>query len=143
EGCVEQAPVHGLEAVTHLGQRTAHDHAHRVIDVAALHLLPEIDGFDAVAFAAGGRKGGVSHDVFFLRSLRESCDWRDQTSRKRTSFALRAMKLRRAETSSPIRMEKSSSAAAASSRVTCRSTRTTGSIVVSHSSLAFISPRPL
>src|SRR6478735_3215248 len=53
------------------------------------------------------------------------------------------MKLRRASTSSPIRMENSSSAAAASSRVIWRSTRTDGSMVVSHSSLASISPRPL
>ena len=57
-----------------------------------------------------------------------------QTSRKPTSLALRWMKPRRPSTSSPMRTEKISSAAAASSRVTWSSTRESGFIVVSHSS---------
>ena len=40
---VEHAAVHGLEAVAHVGQRAAHDHAHRVVEVAALHLLFDVD----------------------------------------------------------------------------------------------------
>ena len=36
---VENAPVHRLEAVTRIGQCPRHDHAHRVIEIAALHLL--------------------------------------------------------------------------------------------------------
>ncbi|OQC41772.1 MAG: hypothetical protein BWX64_00674 [Acidobacteria bacterium ADurb.Bin051] len=40
---VEHPPVHRLEAVAHVGQRPAHDHAHRVIEVAALHLLFDVD----------------------------------------------------------------------------------------------------
>ena len=36
---IEDAPVHGLEAVAHVGQRAGDDHAHGVIEVAALHLV--------------------------------------------------------------------------------------------------------
>ena len=36
----EQRPaVHGLEAVAHVGERAPDDHAHRVVDVVAAHLL--------------------------------------------------------------------------------------------------------
>ena len=40
---VEHAPVHGLEPVAHVGQRAAHDHAHRVVEVRPLHLLFDVD----------------------------------------------------------------------------------------------------
>ena len=36
---IEDAPVHGFEAVARIGQRARHDHAHGVIEVALLHLL--------------------------------------------------------------------------------------------------------
>ena len=51
---VQHAAVHRLEAVADLGQRAADDDRHRVVDVAALHLLLEVDRLDAVA-AAGSR----------------------------------------------------------------------------------------
>ncbi len=35
----EHAPVHRLQAVAHVRKRAAHDHAHRVIEVGAAHLL--------------------------------------------------------------------------------------------------------
>ena len=35
----QRAAVHGLEAVAHVGERAPHDHAHRVVDVVAAHLL--------------------------------------------------------------------------------------------------------
>ena len=38
---VENAPVHGLQAVAHFGQRAADDYAHRVVEIGLLHL-----GFD-------------------------------------------------------------------------------------------------
>ena len=41
---IEDAPMHRLEAVARIGQRTRHDHAHGVIEVAALHLLADGDG---------------------------------------------------------------------------------------------------
>jgi hypothetical protein len=154
---VDDAAVHGLEAVTHVGQRAADDDAHGVLDVAALHLGVEVDRLRAV----GVDRGLLSHRV-------PSCWWcfapegscspglrsgakvnlsasggkveaagvgsGGQMSRKRTSRALRWMNPRRDSTSSPMRIEKISSAAAASSRVTWSSTRSAGSIVVSHSS---------
>ncbi len=36
---VENAPVHRLEAVSHVGQRARHDDAHRVVDERLLHFL--------------------------------------------------------------------------------------------------------
>ena len=40
-GRIENAPVHGLQPVTHIRQRTAHDHAHGVIEIGTLHLLDD------------------------------------------------------------------------------------------------------
>ena len=36
---VKNAPLNGLEAVPHIGQSATHDHAHRVFEIRALHLL--------------------------------------------------------------------------------------------------------
>ena len=44
---VEDAPVHRLEPVAHVGQRARHDHAHRVIEEARAHLLLELARLDA------------------------------------------------------------------------------------------------
>ncbi len=41
---IENAPMHGLEAVAHIRQRAAHDHAHGVIKIGPLHLLRDGDG---------------------------------------------------------------------------------------------------
>ena len=151
---VDDPAVHGLEAVAHVGERPADDDAHGVLDVRPLHLGVEVDRLGAV----GLDRRLLSHRVPCLcwRSEKVKASWsvraqmsslclRDifvsarssldpQMSRKRTSRALRWMKERRDSTSSPIRIEKISSAAAASSRVTCSSTRESGFIVVSHSS---------
>ena len=43
---IEDAPVHGLQPVAHVRQRARHDHAHRVIEVVALHLLRDRNGAD-------------------------------------------------------------------------------------------------
>lgn len=58
-------------------------------------------------------------------------------------FAFASMKARRGGTSSPISIEKISLATCASSIETCCRIRVSGSIVVSQSCSAFISPRPL
>ena len=63
---VEHAAVHRLEAVAHLRQSAADDHAHGVVDVAALHLVLDVYRFDAVAGFVARRQRGVSH--VFLRS---------------------------------------------------------------------------
>ena len=61
---VEDAPVHGLQAVAHVGQRAGDDHAHGVLEVRALHLLGERDGSDVARLFAAGRLvvGVVGHD---------------------------------------------------------------------------------
>ena len=60
---VQNAAMHGLQAIADVGQRAAHDHAHRVIEVRALHLVFDIDRdevfIDAVAPSAAGRHDGT------------------------------------------------------------------------------------
>ena len=36
---IKDAPMHRLQPVAHVGKRAAHDHAHRVIEIAALHFV--------------------------------------------------------------------------------------------------------
>ncbi|SPU80182.1 Uncharacterised protein [Brucella suis] len=36
---MENAPMHRLQAVAHIGQRAAHDHAHGIIKIRPLHFL--------------------------------------------------------------------------------------------------------
>ena len=51
---IEDAPVHGLQAVANVGQSAAHDHAHRVIEIAAFHFIEDRDGLDIGRSAGGG-----------------------------------------------------------------------------------------
>jgi hypothetical protein len=46
---VEDAAVNGLQAVAHVGQRAADDHAHGVIEIGTLHLVYDRDGADIAA----------------------------------------------------------------------------------------------
>ena len=69
-----------------------------------------------------------------FRLPRCSTSLHTQASMKRASWALRWMNRRRGSTSSPISMEKVSSAWAASSMWICFRMRCSGSMVVSHSS---------
>ena len=55
---VEDAAVHRLQPVARIGQRARHDHAHRVIEVGAPHLLFDGDRRDIVRRLGGG--GGAS-----------------------------------------------------------------------------------
>ena len=48
---VENAPVHRFQAVAHVGDGPRHDHAHRVIEVGALHFVFNGNERDVVAFA--------------------------------------------------------------------------------------------
>ncbi len=66
EHCVQHAAVHRLEAVADLGQCAADDDAHRVVDVAALHLLLDVDRLDAVACCVAWRQRGISHVISAL-----------------------------------------------------------------------------
>ena len=49
---VEDAPMHRLQAVAHVGKRAADDHAHRVIDVGPAHLVGDGDRLDVAVAAA-------------------------------------------------------------------------------------------
>ena len=51
---IEDAPVHGFQAVANVGQSAAHDHAHRVIEIAAFHFIEDRDGFDISRSAGRG-----------------------------------------------------------------------------------------
>ncbi len=48
---IEDAAMHGLQPVAHVGKRARHDHAHGVIEIGALHLVDQRDGSDV-----GGRR---------------------------------------------------------------------------------------
>ena len=74
---VEHAAVHRLEAVADLRQCAADDHAHRVVDVAALHLLLDVDRFDrGRPSVVTGRQRGVSHVFLVAASRRSALRWR-------------------------------------------------------------------
>ncbi len=45
----QDAPVHRLQPVARIGQRPAHDHAHGVVEIGALHLRLDGDGGDVSA----------------------------------------------------------------------------------------------
>ena len=45
--CKQDPPLHWLEAIAHIRECPAHDHAHGVLEVGALHLLMQRNGLDA------------------------------------------------------------------------------------------------
>ena len=49
----QNAPMHRLQPVAHVGQCAADDHAHRVIEIAALHFVGDRNGLDVGGAAAG------------------------------------------------------------------------------------------
>jgi len=53
---VEDAAVHGLQAVAHFGQRARDDHAHRVVEERLLQLVFDEPGEDALADRCGHEK---------------------------------------------------------------------------------------
>ena len=53
---VEDAAVHRLEAVAHVGQCAGHDDRHRVLEEGGLHLLPHVDGLQRSAMDVGERE---------------------------------------------------------------------------------------
>jgi hypothetical protein len=57
---MEDAAVHRLQPVAHVGQCAADDHAHGVIEIALPHLVGDRDRFEVGWFALGGlvRPGG-------------------------------------------------------------------------------------
>ena len=59
----QDAAVHGLEPIAGVRQCAGHDHAHRVIEVAALQLSLDGDGSDALLALGGRRVGGLRRKV--------------------------------------------------------------------------------
>ena len=60
---VEDAAVDGLEAVAHVGEGAANDDGHRVVEIAAAHLVFNVDGNHergAAALDTGGAVGRAS-----------------------------------------------------------------------------------
>ena len=53
----EDAPVHRLQPVAHVGQGAGDDHAHRVVEIGALHLLLDGDEAEIGAGRHDGRSG--------------------------------------------------------------------------------------
>ena len=53
----KDAPVNRFQTVTHIWQGAADDHAHRVIEIAGLHFIDDVDA--GVFFTAGG--GGIQN----------------------------------------------------------------------------------
>ncbi len=46
---IKNAPMHGLQAVAHIGQRALHDDAHRIVEIGAFQLVFDGDGADIAA----------------------------------------------------------------------------------------------
>ncbi len=115
---VDDPALDRLEPIAHVGQGAGDDDRHRVVDEALLHLLGDLHlGDSPVRWALCG------HALVPTRC--------PGIARRRRS-AGRALPIY--STSSPMRIEKVSSASAASSMVICSSVRVSGFIVVSHSS---------
>src|SRR5690606_6372409 len=55
---VENSPVYGLETITHIRQSAAHNNAHSVIEIGALHLLNNRYRLDTT------RAAGATVDIF-------------------------------------------------------------------------------
>ena len=53
----QDAPVYGLQTIAYIGQRTADDYAHGVIEIARFHLIDDVDA--RVIVTAGG--GGIQN----------------------------------------------------------------------------------
>ena len=60
---VEDAAVHRLQAVAHLGQRARDDHAHRVVEERLLELVLDEPGEDTLADVGSGHSLSVSRSV--------------------------------------------------------------------------------
>jgi len=53
----------GFTTIAHIGQRAAYDHAHRVIEIAGLHLVDDVDPLELVF-----RRRGENQSRLYCRS---------------------------------------------------------------------------
>ena len=79
----QDAAVHRLQAVAHVGQRAADDDAHRVFEIGALHLVGDRDGPDVGWLFAAGRLRrrllSATISIFHARNGRGLPEWRHAT----------------------------------------------------------------
>src|SRR5579864_3848651 len=88
---VQDADVNRLEPIPDVGERTADDDRHRVVDVAALHLVLDVDRLGAVVPAT---RGISNFGHLAIPTSQNETSWPSpagQMSRNLTSFALRVM----------------------------------------------------
>ena len=57
---VKDAPVHRLEAIAGIGQGPTHDHAHRILQIGARHLVAQIGQNDSRITVATGLPRNIS-----------------------------------------------------------------------------------
>ena len=71
---VQNAALHGLQAVAHVGQRAAHDDRHRIVEIRFAHLVLDVDRDDVGAVGAAAVEGqsGVVGEFFGHDSGREN-----------------------------------------------------------------------
>ena len=110
----EDPALHRLQAVAHVGQRARGDDGHRVVEEGVLHLLLDLDRLDRAEREGGGEVGGVVGAVVVDGGVVVG----HQMSRNLTSLALVWMNCLRDSTSSPMRIDITSSASAACSTLT-------------------------
>ena len=77
---VEDAAVYRLEAVADVRERTPDDDAHRIVDVASLHLGLDIDRLDPVVSTGFGRQRRVRHGLLFVSRSKRPCRRRSDRS---------------------------------------------------------------
>src|SRR5256714_1325896 len=150
---IQDAPLRWLESVARVRQSPGNNHRHRVIEKRSRYFFCDVDRlyfFVGVIHYPNASDPRLSARSAYERSLAAlgmtAMSTRvPYTSRFRTFRALSSMNWRRGSTTSPIKMVNilSASTALSSLRSTFSNLRFSGFIVVSNSSLAFISPRPL
>ena len=117
---VQDAPVHRLQAVPHVGQRPRHDHRHGVIQNAL-----SISSFTSRIISLVPVPGIITKSSFTGVHLSLSCRM-DLLHVQGGVFGVALDELAPGSTLSPIRMVKASSAFSASSMLICTITRFSG-----------------
>ena len=137
----EDAPLHRLQAVAHVGQRALHDDAHRVLEERGLDLLLQR------ARRHVGDGGGSSVNWFVPRAmvLRDGPSRSVLPTRRGSGRLWRSAGSRcgARSTSSPISTDRCRRRSRPGRRRAARGGRVAGSMHVSRSSGGSISPRPL
>ena len=79
---IQNPPVHRLESISSVGQRTPNDHAHRVLQIGARHFVAQICLDDPFVGFAGTAAAG-SHWIRHTRPICLNSSYRENEQRKR------------------------------------------------------------